>query len=215
MEDLSDISNEKLIDGFRTGDETVIIELYKLIKLRLYKYVLNNSGTKKEAEELAWDCLERFRQKCLNPSFSLDIPCSQYLYGIYRYAWLDQLKAKKKDNIIIKTSPLEEGEEPNNEANLFKDLQSIESGDNQHLKELLNYIVVEINNLSEVCKGIFQMICFEQKKHSDVSETLGIKTSTSRKRLKDCRDKLRSKIQSNPLFSEYIDDQMILNFLQN
>lgn len=204
-------TNQTLIEGIRSGNEKIIINLYKELKPRVFKYVLYNSGNETEAEELIWDCIERFRQKCLDFNFSLQIPYLQYMYGVYRNTWLDRLKVKKKENIIIKVPGTQSTEEDNtfNPLNkLVVDLQ-----DNQNFNELLEFVVDQINRLSELCQNIFSLICFDQKSHKDVSNELSIGENTSRKRLKDCRDKLRKSIHQQALFNEFKDEDLLLKFI--
>lgn len=209
--------NTQIIEGFRTGDVKVMLNCYKTIKGRVIKYVLQNSGSEQEAEELAWEALERFRKRCLKAEFNLHdkegkpIVFERFMYGIYRFAWLDKLKARGNKGIEILV-PIVKDEEDDT-GSLMATAVSEDTEAIADMQEVLHFVKQAILSLSSQCQQIFTLVCFDNRSHQEVGEELDIKVGTSRKRLKDCRDKLRKILTNSRLFQELQDETLIQNFL--
>lgn len=211
--------NAQIIEGFRSGDVKVMLNCYKAIKGRVTKYVLQNSGSEQEAEELAWEALERFRKRCLKSEFDLSdkagkpIVFERFMYGIYRFAWLDKLKARGNKGLEILVPTVKDEEDEMGNA-----LSTATSEDTEvaaDMQELLGFVKQAILSLSNQCQQVFTLVCFDNKSHQEVGEELDIKVGTSRKRLKDCRDKLRKHLMNSSLFQEFQDEVLIQKFLIN
>ncbi len=211
-------SNVQIIKGFKNGDSTIIINVFKHVFPIVKKYVLANSGTIEDAKELTWAGLEKFRKNCLKPNFSLfdkekkPIDFTKYMYGICRYTWLDMLKKRNRSDLEI-SFPLVKDEQSNNIITFDFEDKTNAHAENSALRELETFVVECIGKLSEKCKEIFRLNALEEKAHKEIADEIGISIIASRKRLTDCRKDLKDKIKLSPLFKEFKDEKLIRKFI--
>lgn len=59
------------------------------------KFILKNSGTRQEAEDIFQEGLVIFCRKLDNKDFVLSSSINTYVYGICKLLWMDELKKKK------------------------------------------------------------------------------------------------------------------------
>lgn len=195
------LTNEEIIEGFRKGDNRLLINAYKISRPRIYAYVLKNTGTETDAKELVWECMEAFRKRCVrDDDFELNVEFGLYMYGIARYKWIDRMKANAKVEIKTDLTALENHSTENiNEQN--------------EIRELLNYVKSCIKSLKQGCQVLFKLYCFENLAHEEIATKLNITKGNSRKRLLDCRKKLAVLLKQNPSFHSFKDEVLVRKFV--
>lgn len=72
------------------------------------KYVLRNSGTREDAEDLLQDGILAVLQRMERPDFELRVPPHAYLFAVCRNLWLKRLR----DDKALHHLPLEQAHEP-------------------------------------------------------------------------------------------------------
>ena len=72
------------IERLQQGDREVLIELYKENERMVRKYIMENSGTSDDAEDLLQDALVILWQNARKPNFELHAKISTYLFAIVR-----------------------------------------------------------------------------------------------------------------------------------
>lgn len=181
--------NLRIINAFRDWDSTivdnekVILEVRKRVESICHKYVLSNSGQRKDVEDLVTDVLIRFRNNCLKSDFQLidkdtgkSIYYPKYIYGIIRFAWLDRLKEKKKEGVS------------------YEELDNLiaEKVEELELDSRIPSLKKAINSLSKVQKKTIALFYLENLTIREVAKYLGISEVAVKKRLYDGRDKLKN-----------------------
>lgn len=68
--------------------------LYSYFKV-IKKYILANSGTKQDAEDVFQEALLLTLEKIKNPSFNLTASLNTFLFSVSKNMWLEVLKTKK------------------------------------------------------------------------------------------------------------------------
>lgn len=90
--------NQQLLKALGKGDNRVLKEVYQRFLPLVIHWVTNNSGTTDEAKDLFTDALMAIYDKMQDsPDFALPCSFDQYLMGIIRYKWFDELKRKKRE----------------------------------------------------------------------------------------------------------------------
>ena len=181
-----------IVAGFRLGNEKVILNAYKQVYGLIVGFVTKNSGSVAEGEELAWECMERFRQNCLKEGFELPTNFRRYMYGICKYAWMDRLEAKRRQQ--LKDLPVSQidGEENGREHFFTNKLATEEEEVRLYAEEMLQIVKTEIEKMGKTCQTAFVLACFEDLTHQEIANQMGISVGASRKRLLDCRNKLKN-----------------------
>lgn len=195
------LTNEEIIEGFRNGNNRLLINAYKIARPRIYAYVLRNTGTHTDAKELVWECMEAFRKKCVKDyDFELNVEFGLYMYGIARYKWIDKMKANAKVQIQSDLAAIEN--------------HSTDSLNEQNeIRELLEYVKNGIKSLKQGCQVLFKLYCFDNFSHQDIAAKLNITKGNSRKRLLDCRKKLAVLLKQNPKFHSFKNEALIQRFV--
>lgn len=202
------LSNEELINGFKNNDRRTIITAYKMVANKIGKYVLYNKGTEEDAESLVWESIEIFRQKCQKKeALEIKATIKDYIYGIARYSWLNKLKKTKEISTLF--SPLKD----KNEVQIDYPEPS-NPPFNDEFKELLELVELEISRLSEKCQKIFELRFDLDLSHKEIAQKLGLTSIVNaRQRFFSCKTKLRAQIVHNPVFKEFEDNDLVLNFI--
>lgn len=198
---------QQIISAFKNGEYKAILNCYKTVYPDVLSYILKNSGTEAQAQEVIWRVFEKFRQHCLKPDFEIQTHFKAYIMGICRFTWLDQLKAHKKQRKHqIQISSLQRNEDDLNIAEKFAATEDSEHA--LHIQQTLELTAKAILDLSGLCREIFTLWSTEELSHKEIAAVLAIKPETSRKRLKDCRKKLKKRLVI--LYGEVLQDEPLM-----
>lgn len=90
-------NEQKIIDGIIAGDETVIKSFYKRNYLAIKGYVLQNSGSIQDVEDVFQDAMVILYQKLRSGSLTLQASIHTYFYGICKNLWRSRLRSHRKE----------------------------------------------------------------------------------------------------------------------
>jgi len=93
--------DQKYIEALLNNNSILIEEIYKKWGPDVKKFVLKNSGSVEEANDLFQESLEIVLHKARADDFVLSVPFGGFLYFVYRNNWFNKLKRKKKKALII------------------------------------------------------------------------------------------------------------------
>lgn len=204
--------NDIIIQAFQKGDTRIILNCYKAIYKDVLAYVLKNSGTEQQAQELIWTAFEKFRQKCLLADFTIETNFKAYIFGICRYTWIDHLRIVKKQRMT--QSQIHSLAPENDAVDIHTPPISEEQEQTLHLQQTLELTAKAILDLSALCREIFTLWGTEGKSHKEIATLLHIKPDASRKRLKDCRKKLKKRLKA--LYGNILEDEPLMRrFIDN
>ncbi len=88
------LTDEARIIGLRSGDQTILEEIYESNYKSIERMVLKNSGNEDEAKDIFQDTMIIFYKNVTKPEFELKAKISTYLYAISRRLWLKRLREK-------------------------------------------------------------------------------------------------------------------------
>jgi RNA polymerase sigma factor (sigma-70 family) len=89
--------NAEIVDQIRARDRRTLTSVYKDAYPMVEKYILNNSGSKNEAQDIFQDALYVLIKKTADKNFVLTSKVSTFLFGVGKNLWLKQLSAHKID----------------------------------------------------------------------------------------------------------------------
>ena len=93
------ISEDLLLQRLKGGDNFAFSVLYDRCFPSIKAYVLNNSGTAEDAEDLFQESVLVFHKKIQSGSFTLSSSIAAYLFSVVRNMWLNRLRNHRHVNI--------------------------------------------------------------------------------------------------------------------
>jgi RNA polymerase sigma factor (sigma-70 family) len=80
--------------GFRQGDAAPLRELYAQHAPVLIRWVIRNSGTQKDGQDIFQEAMVVLFERAVDPRFRLTAPVGAFLFRVCQNKWLQQLKQK-------------------------------------------------------------------------------------------------------------------------
>lgn len=88
------MTDAEIIETIRSGrHHPAIKDLYAYFSV-VKKYILKNSGSKHEAEDIFQEALIIFCRKVNEPQFELRCSINTYIFSVCKLLWLDELKKR-------------------------------------------------------------------------------------------------------------------------
>ena len=89
---------DEILDGIIKHDQDVLSYIYKKFFRIIKNYVIKNSGSEKDAQDIFQESLIVIYRQLKDGGLDLDCGFKTYLYSICRLQWLKQLKKRKIDS---------------------------------------------------------------------------------------------------------------------
>ncbi|WP_299315184.1 sigma-70 family RNA polymerase sigma factor [uncultured Aquimarina sp.] len=178
----------KIFNGILKGNEKVLKDFYKRNFTVINNFILKNSGTERDSEDIFQDGLIVLYQKL--KSETLDISCSihTYFYGICKNIWRTRLRKSGKISCCGAIDDL----------NLRYTMDSTEDIAQSEREELFRKHFL---NLNCKCKQIL-ILFLEGKSMRETGLITGHSEGYTRKKKFECKKKLLEMIEKDSLYSE-------------
>lgn len=149
------------------------------------KFVLKNSGTKQEAEDVFQDALIILFNKSKQVQFVLTSSINTYLFSVSRLIWLEELR-KKNRQLNAQVSIKEE----------FYDNDQLQYEVEADAK--LKQAQSAVEKLGEKCRQLLEMFYHQKKSMKDIAKNLGFATEKVAKNQKyRCIEKAKEFLRTN------------------
>lgn len=96
MKRVSKYSDEDLVNGLISRDETLLQEYYAVFYSCVRRLVLDNCGSEEDARDIFQDVLLVLYQKVRKHDFVLTSSLGTYIYSVARLLWLKELDKRKR-----------------------------------------------------------------------------------------------------------------------
>ncbi len=93
--------DETLIAAIRGGDERALAQLYRLHWPMVSHFVLQNSGSDDDAQDVYQEGVMVFYEKVRDGSLELSCQIKTYLYAVCRRLWLKRLTSKSRFGVRL------------------------------------------------------------------------------------------------------------------
>ena len=174
-------TTQELLIGIQEKDTEVFRYLYKHYSGMIAGYVRKNSGSEEDAVEMIQVVMLELWMAVQNGRYNEEGKLANYIYQLTSNTWRDELRKRKKRS----SEALSDGElQLKDESEL--DLVHAIVKDRQ-----LNAIHEAMGQLGEVCRDIIQMYHLQKIKLQEIAERLEYDYDNLRKRIFDCRKKLK------------------------
>lgn len=182
-------NNSYYIEGLQSNNSKAISEIYRVLYPKVKQYILNNSGTTTDAEDIFQIVIMQTAAKINANRFSTKAPFDLYILKACKFQWLKELKKRNQKSRVTK----ELGNEYKSSIEFAKD--TIDS-------ERYDLFTESIALLSENCKTILQLF-FEKKTGKEIMDIMDYSSETTvRQRIFKCKRKLFEIIKGNDLYDQ-------------
>ncbi len=185
-------TDNDIIDGLRKDDKETLRHIYKTLGPKVLGYVLNNSGSREDADELLQNCVLKVWHNIKKDSYDNKGKFEIYFFNIVKNTWIDELRRRKRrPTDDIESVSFHLGEDT------FEAIyhNALQNGQVQALYKALA-------NLGDLCRSVISAFYLDNKSTKQIAEEEGertqkeVKDSAIRKRLFDCRERLRGFAQT-------------------
>jgi RNA polymerase sigma factor (sigma-70 family) len=178
-----------VIESIKREDKKVLLDIYKTYFPQVRHFVLSNSGTLCDAEDVFQDALVLIYLKIRRNSLNLSSSFGTYLHGIVRFLWLKELERKRKyPGTLLDNAYLIAGE-----SDFLGDYVKMEKR---------KLILQHYSDLSEECRKILDLY-IKETPLSHITVLMGYSNDQyTRNRRTNCKVRLIKSVWNNPRFKE-------------
>ena len=171
-------SDSDMVSEIKKGNEKALLTLYKQNLGAIKKFVLNNSGTMDEAEDVLQETLIAVWQNVAKPDFLLNVKMSTYVFSIAKNQWYKQLKKKSRFKVV--------------DVSVTENFKADETPLLYDTKIVSDYV----NKLDDTCKRLLMYFYFDGLDMNTIAEQMGFANSDTVKSKKyQCFKKLESSVK--------------------
>jgi len=193
MEPIRNFPDSELVANLRAGkrmDET-IKTIYRNHFDSLNWYVMNNSGSRQDAEDVFQEVVMAFIDLVKKDKFRGESTVKTFLYSLNRHTWLNELK--RRGRALAREEKYEKGQE------------RIEL-DASHLisdREGKAEVIKLVGQLGDICKKILLLFYYENLSISEILDTLDYQNEqVVRNKKYKCLKELEQMITEKPLLKQ-------------
>ena len=180
--------DQQWLERLQSGDQEVLVLLYKNNHTMIRSYVLKNQGRNEDAEDLLQDALIVLWQKVQQGNFVLSSKLSTYIMAVCKNLWLKRLGKQKRLEGEDKILP---------HLHITADNFS-ENSDFKHLQKAMDEI-------GETCKKLLMMFYFDGNDMEQIARKMQFANADTAKAKKyQCFKKLETLIKSRFNKSDFI-----------
>jgi RNA polymerase sigma factor (sigma-70 family) len=193
MEVIRNFPDSELVDNLRNGKrmDEMIKAIYRAHFDSLSWYVMNNSGTRQDAEDIFQEVMVAFIDLVQKDKFRGESTVKTFLFSLNRYTWLNELKRR--------------GRALAREEKYEKEQDSVEL-DTGHLmanREEKAEVVRLVGTLGETCRKILLLFYYENLSMKEILGTLHYENEqVLRNKKYKCLKQLEQIINANPILKQ-------------
>ncbi len=193
MEVARNRADAELLESLRTGKnvDQAIRNLYKYHFDSLGWYVMNNNGSRQDAEDIFQDVVVTFIDLVQKNKFRGESSVKTFLFSLNRYAWLNELK--RRGRALAREEKFERMQDRTTE-----DVSSVMAG-----RESSAGILQLVEQLGETCKKILLLFYYEEYSMKQILEHMHYENEqVVRNKKYKCIKQLEQMIEQNPTLKQ-------------
>jgi RNA polymerase sigma factor (sigma-70 family) len=166
-------TDDEFVAAIRRGDDRALAQLYRLHLPMVSHYVLQNSGTEDDAQDVYQEGVMVFYEKVRDNSLELSCQIKTYLYAVCRRLWLKRLAEKTRFGTRL------DDHEPFLETGAEADLEEAEERDRRFatMNEALE-------RLGEPCRSLLEGFYLLDKSMQQLTADFGYTNADNAKNQK-------------------------------
>ncbi|MCI1188138.1 sigma-70 family RNA polymerase sigma factor [Hymenobacter sp. DH14] len=169
-------TDDALIAAIRGGDERALAHLYRLHWPMVSHFVLQNSGSEDDAQDVYQEGVMVFYEKVRDGSLELSCQIKTYLYAVCRRLWLKRLTSKSRFGVRLLD---DEEHGPYLNTGAEDDVLAAEEQDRRFAT-----MSEALNSLGEPCKSLLEGFYLLDKSMQDLTAEFGYTNADNAKNQK-------------------------------
>ena len=169
-------SDEALIAAIRGGDERALARLYRLHWPMVSHFVLQNSGSDDDAQDVYQEGVLVFYEKVRDGSLELSCQIKTYLYAVCRRLWLKRLTSKSRFGVRLQD---DDDLGPLHHTGAEDDLLAAEEQDRR-----FDTMSEALDHLGEPCRALLEGFYLREKSMQDLTAEFGYTNADNAKNQK-------------------------------
>lgn len=193
MEIVKTFSDTELVANLRSGSKMneSIKAVYRNHFESLCWYIMNNSGSRQDAEDVFQEVVVNFIDLVQRDKFRGESTVKTFLFSLNRHTWLNELK--RRGRAIAREENYERGQEKTemDVSHFITDRESKEQ------------VVKLVGQLGETCRKILLLFYYNNLSVKEILETLDYENEqVVRNKKYKCLKQLEQMISENPILKE-------------
>ena len=169
-------TDDALIAAIRSGDERALAHLYRLHWPMVSHFVLQNSGSEDDAQDVYQEGVVVFYEKVRDGSLELSCQIKTYLYAVCRRLWLKRLTSKSRFGVRLLD---DEEHGPYLNTGAEEDLLAAEAQDRR-----FSTMSEALVHLGEPCRSLIEGFYLLDKSMQDLTTEFGYTNADNAKNQK-------------------------------
>lgn len=196
---MNQISDEAILEGIKLKSQFIVSYLYEELFPGLLKFIMANSGSEEDAEDIFQESLIVVYQKMAHPEFELTSSFKSYFYGVSKMLWLRRL------------SDVSSSEESLDINQIFSSTEIAEDDVARELQidtDILKHGLYQkyFMQLGSECQEILKL-AMKKVSVKEISEKTGFTPNYIKSRRSACRKKLIKQIKEDPQYKNYLENE--------
>jgi RNA polymerase sigma factor (sigma-70 family) len=185
---MNHLNLEEIVESIRKEDRKVLLYLYRSYYPSVKKFILNNSGSSEDAEDIFQDALLLIYLKIKENNLTLCCNLSTFIFSVSKFLWLKTLSKRK---INVKITLLDEIIDA--DCNFHEDYIWMEKR---------KLIMEAIREMSPDCQKIMNLY-LENTPEERIVAIMGYSSiQYARNRRTSCKDRLVKKLWNSQIYKE-------------
>ena len=193
MEVIRNFPDSELVENLRSGqrmDES-IKAIYRSHFESLCWYVMNNSGSRQDAEDIFQEVVVNFIDMVQKDKFRGESTIKTFLFSLNRYTWLNELK--RRGRAMVREEKYERGQEK-----VELDTSAI-IADREGKAEVVRLV----GELGETCRKILLLFYYENLSMKEILETMHYENEqVVRNKKYKCLKQLEQMVNADPALKQ-------------
>lgn len=199
MEVIRNFPDPELVANLKAGRrmEESIKELYRNYFDGLCWYIMNNSGSRQDAEDIFQEVLVSFIELVQKDKFRGEASIKTFLFSLNRFTWLNELK--RRGRALAREEKYEKAQD------------RVELDTSQHIAEREGKAEVLriVGELGETCKKILLLFYYENLSMREILDRTDYETEqVVRNKKYKCLKQLEQMVNANPALKQTLKNLM-------
>jgi len=199
MEVIRNFPDPELVANLKAGRrmEESIKELYRNYFDGLCWYIMNNSGSRQDAEDIFQEVLVSFIELVQQDKFRGEASIKTFLFSLNRFTWLNELK--RRGRALAREEKYEKAQD------------RVELDTSQHIadREGKAEVLRIVGELGETCKKILLLFYYENLSMREILDRTDYETEqVVRNKKYKCLKQLEQMVNANPALKQTLKNLM-------
>lgn len=193
MEVIRNFPDSELVANLRAGQqmEEMVKSIYRRHFDSLCWYIMNNSGSRQDAEDIFQEVVVSFIDLVQKDKFRGESTIKTFLFSLNRYTWLNELK--RRGRALVREEK-------------YENAQDKVALDTSYLitdREGKEQVAKLVGELGESCRKILLLFYYENLSMKEILETMHYENEqVVRNKKYKCLKQLESMVNANPALKE-------------